>query len=66
MQSCCILYELSQWFKNKEQAIAASVAIMFVRLGAVLPEILGPWLYSIFSNDGSKGLSYAMSIGIVI
>jgi hypothetical protein len=65
MQSCCILFELSQWFKNKEQAMAGSVAIIFVRFGAVLPEIFGPSIYSLFS-DTSTGLSYALSVGIVL
>jgi hypothetical protein len=45
--------------------MAASVAIIFVRFGTVLPEIFGPWVYSLFS-DSSLGQSYAMSIGIVL
>ena len=39
------MYTLTIWFKNREQGLATSFSVISLRMGCILPELIGPQVY---------------------
>eukprot|EP00347_Sterkiella_histriomuscorum_P013366 403364988 len=61
LQQCSYYYIISIWFKNKEMALASSFSVLALRIGAVCPDLIIPY---VFSNTSS--LVYSQMTGILV
>jgi hypothetical protein len=64
------LYTLTIWFKNREQGLATSFSVISLRMGSILPELIGPQVYlsemSEPGNDQAGSLAWAQAVGLFI
>lgn len=64
------LYTLTIWFKNREQGLATSFSVISLRMGSILPELIGPQVYlsemSEPGGDQAGSLAWAQAVGLFI
>jgi hypothetical protein len=64
------LYTLTIWFKNREQGLATSFSVISLRMGCILPELIGPQVYisemAEPGNDQAGSLAWAQAVGLFI